>query len=291
MQFGWSTDEKTSFAVMDAFVEGSGNLIDTADSYSNWSAANPGGVFEEIIGRWVNTRGNRDEVFIATKVRGPMGEGAEGYGHPRGREGLSRRWILQACKDSLRRLQVDHIDLYQAHWIGPKVPIEETLSALTDLVHLYPLLGLARLKDLLERLKTELKPSLEYGSQIIHSLETNTPRVIYGNVVNDGLITNLPEGCCAEVPCLVDAGGVQPTAVGKLPPQCAAVNCTNINVQELAVEAALTGNLEHIYHAVQLDPLTASLLTLGQIRNLVDELLEAEAAWLPEFAKPQTEVA
>ena len=149
----------------------------------------------------------------------------------------------------------------------------------------------AGLKNLLERLKAELKPSLEYGSQIIYSLETNTPRVIYGNVVNDGLITNLPEGCCAEVPCLIDAGGVQPTAVGKLPPQCAAVNRTNINVQELAVEAALTGNLEHIYHAVQLDPLTASLLTLGQIRNLVDELLEAEAAWLPEFAKPQTEVA
>ncbi len=147
----------------------------------------------------------------------------------------------------------------------------------------------AGLKDLLERLKTELKPSLEYGSQIIHSLETNTSRVIYGNVANNGLITNLPEGCCVEVPCLIDAGGVQPTAVGKLPPQCAAVNRTNINVQELAVEAALTGNLEHVYHAVQLDPLTASLLTLGQIRDLVDELLGAEAAWLPDFAKLQKE--
>lgn len=135
MQFGWTADEDTSFAVMDAFIEGGANLIDTADIYSNWSAANPGGVSEEIIGRWLKARGNRDKVLIATKVRGPMGEnGAEGYGHPRGREGLSRRWILRACEDSLRRLQVDHIDLYQTHWIDPGVTIEETLSALTDLV-------------------------------------------------------------------------------------------------------------------------------------------------------------
>lgn len=135
MQFGWSADEQTSFAVMDAFVEAGGNLIDTADIYSNWSAGNPGGVSEEIIGRWLKARGNRDEVLVATKVRGPMGEGgAEGSGHPRQREGLSRRWILQACEDSLKRLQVDHIDLYQAHWIDPGVPIEETLGAMTDLV-------------------------------------------------------------------------------------------------------------------------------------------------------------
>ena len=135
MQFGWTADEATSFAVMDAFVEAGGNLIDTADIYTNWSAGNPGGVSEEIIGRWLKTRGNRDEVLVATKVRGPMGEsGSEGYKHTRQREGLSRRWILKACEDSLRRLQVDHIDLYQAHWIDPGVPIEETLSAFTDLV-------------------------------------------------------------------------------------------------------------------------------------------------------------
>lgn len=135
MQFGWTADEETSFTVMDAFVEAGGNLIDTADIYTTWTAGNPGGVSEEIIGRWLRERGNRDEVLIATKVRGPMGEGAsEGYGHSRQREGLSRRWILKACEDSLRRLQVDHIDLYQAHWIDASVPIEETLSAFTDLV-------------------------------------------------------------------------------------------------------------------------------------------------------------
>ena len=135
MQFGWSADEETSYTVMDAFASGGGNLIDTADIYTNWSSGNPGGVSEEMIGRWLKSRGNRDEVLVATKVRGPMGEGgSEGYKHPRGREGLSRRWILQACEDSLRRLQVEHIDLYQTHWIDPGVPIEETLSALTDLV-------------------------------------------------------------------------------------------------------------------------------------------------------------
>lgn len=135
MQFGWSADEETSYTVMDAFVSSGGNLIDTADVYTNWSSGNPGGVSEEMIGRWLKSRGNRDEVLIATKVRGPMGEGgSEGRKHPRQREGLSRRWILQACEDSLRRLQVEHIDLYQTHWIDPGVPIEETLSALTDLV-------------------------------------------------------------------------------------------------------------------------------------------------------------
>jgi alpha-galactosidase len=90
-----------------------------------------------------------------------------------------------------------------------------------------------------------------------------------------------------EVPCLVDGGGVQPTAVGNLPLQCAAVNRLSVNVQELAVEAALTENVKHVLHAVALDPLTASLLTLGQIRELVGEMLEAEARWLPDFAKPR----
>ena len=146
------------------------------------------------------------------------------------------------------------------------------------------------LGNLLARLKGELRPSLEYGAGIIHSVETGTPRVVYGNVANHGLITNLPEGCCVEVPCLVDGGGVQPTAVGKLPPQLAAVNRSSVNVQELAVEAALTENIEHIYHAVALDPLTGALLTLGQIRELVGEMLEAEAQWLPDFARASERV-
>ena len=139
------------------------------------------------------------------------------------------------------------------------------------------------LEDLLERLKAKLEPSLEYGSWIINAMETDAPVVIYGNVPNTKLITNLPEGCCVEVACLVDRNGVQPTHVGKLPPQLAALNRTNINVQELAVEAALTGRVEHVFHAMALDPLTGALLTLEQVNAMTTELLEAQAKWLPRF--------
>lgn len=125
--------------------------------------------------------------------------------------------------------------------------------------------------------------SHEYGAYIIHSLETGTPRVIYGNVANDNLIENLPVGCCVEVPCLVERNGIQPTRIGTLPPQLAAVMQTNINVQSLTVEAALTGKREHIYHAAMLDPHTAAELDLGQIHALVDDLLEAHTGWLPEY--------
>ena len=135
MQFGWTADENMSFDILDAFTEAGGNLIDTADIYSNWTPDNEGGVSEEVIGRWLKKSGKRDEVFIATKVRGAMGhKGSEGRGTSKAREGLSRRWILQACEDSLGRLGVDHIDLYQAHWVDSEVPIEETLSAFDDLV-------------------------------------------------------------------------------------------------------------------------------------------------------------
>ncbi|MGL4608257.1 MAG: aldo/keto reductase [Trueperaceae bacterium] len=135
MQFGWTADEKASFEVMDAFVEHGGNLLDTADIYSMWVPNNPGGVSEEIIGRWLKVRKNRDRVLVATKVRGPMGQnGGEGRKHPLQREGLSRKWILKSCEDSLRRLKVDYIDLYQAHWIDNQTPIEETMSAFDGLV-------------------------------------------------------------------------------------------------------------------------------------------------------------
>ena len=123
----------------------------------------------------------------------------------------------------------------------------------------------------------------EYGSTIIEAVETNRPVRINGNVPNWGLIDNLPTGCCVEVPCLVDGNGVQPVSVGDLPTQLAALNRTNVNVQELVVEAALTGDVEAVYHAVMLDPLTAAVCTLPQIRSMVDELLEAQARWLPEF--------
>jgi aryl-alcohol dehydrogenase-like predicted oxidoreductase len=127
MQWGWTADEATSFAVMDAFVEAGGNFIDTADVYSRWAEGNPGGVSEEIIGRWMQTRGNRRQIVLATKVRGVMWDGPNG-------EGLSRGHIMAAVEDSLRRLQTDVIDLYQTHWFDAGTPIDETLRALDDLV-------------------------------------------------------------------------------------------------------------------------------------------------------------
>ena len=129
----------------------------------------------------------------------------------------------------------------------------------------------------------QVKFSGEYGSEIIHSIETGTPRVIYGNVPNEGLIDNLPQDCILEVPCLVDKNGVQPTRIGSLPPHLAALMQTNVNVQAMTVEAALTRKREHIYHAAMLDPHTAAELDLDQIWNLVDDLIEAHGDWLPEY--------
>ncbi len=129
----------------------------------------------------------------------------------------------------------------------------------------------------------EVRRSPEYGSLIIHSMETGNPRVVYGNVPNHGVIDNLPQDCIVEVPCLVDKNSLQPTQVGKLPPQLAALMQTNINVQALTVEALLTGRREHIYHAAMLDPHTAAELDLDQIPALVDDLLAAHGSWLPHF--------
>jgi len=138
-------------------------------------------------------------------------------------------------------------------------------------------------KDLEQGGDIEVRRSKEYGSLIIHSMETGTPRVVYGSVPNHGIIDNLPQGCAVEVPILVDKNGMQPTRIGALPPQLAAMMRTNINVQELTVEAALTRKREHIYHAAMLDPHTAAELDLDQIYALVDDLIEAHGEWLPEY--------
>jgi len=128
-----------------------------------------------------------------------------------------------------------------------------------------------------------VRRSHEYGASIINSVVSNQPCRINGSVANEGIIGNLPPGCVVEVPCLVDNTGVNPCRVGDLPPQLAALNRTNINVQECAVQAALNGDAEMVHRAVMLDPLTASLLELKDIRRMVDEMLKAEAQWLPQF--------
>ncbi|TVR90922.1 MAG: alpha-glucosidase/alpha-galactosidase [Trueperaceae bacterium] len=128
--------------------------------------------------------------------------------------------------------------------------------------------------------------SVEYGATIIEAIETRRPAVIYGNVPNHGLIDGLPDGCCVEVPCLVDENGVQPVRVGALPPQLTALMRTNVNVQELTVAAILQGKREHVYHAAMLDPHTSSELTLDAIHALVDDLLAAHADLIPRELVP-----
>lgn len=128
-----------------------------------------------------------------------------------------------------------------------------------------------------------LEPGHEYGAYIVHSMTTGERRVIHGSVRNDGLITNLPDGCAVEVPCLVDANGLQPTVVGDLPPVCAALNRNCVTAQELAVRGGLRGDRELVHGAVATDPLTGALLTLPQIREMVERLFRAERQWLPSF--------
>lgn len=125
--------------------------------------------------------------------------------------------------------------------------------------------------------------SHEYASYIMEAIETDVPFKIAGNVMNTGLIPNLPQEACVEVSCLVDASGVTPTYAGNLPPQCAALNRTNINTQLLTIEAAITGKKEHIYHAAMLDPHTAAELSMDDIVALCDDLIAAHGDWLPAF--------
>lgn len=123
--FGWTIDEKTSFEILDAFVGSGFNFIDTADVYSRWAEGNQGGESEIIIGNWLKKNNNRDKVIIATKAGSDMGSG---------KKDLSKKYIIKAAEDSLKRLQTDYIDLYQTHWDDPTTPIEETLEAYDQLI-------------------------------------------------------------------------------------------------------------------------------------------------------------
>jgi aryl-alcohol dehydrogenase-like predicted oxidoreductase len=122
--FGWTADEKTSFALLDAFVEAGFDFIDTADAYSRWVPGHKGGESEAIIGRWMKARGNRDKVIVATKVGADMGSGRT----------MAASHVREAVEDSLTRLQTDRIDLYQTHWDDPNTPLEEVLSTYADLI-------------------------------------------------------------------------------------------------------------------------------------------------------------
>lgn len=138
-------------------------------------------------------------------------------------------------------------------------------------------------KDLVNNEEINHERTKEYASYIMEAIETGRPYTFGGNVLNTGLITNLPNDCCVEVTCLADKNGITPCYVGELPIQLAALNRTNVNVQLLTVEAALTRNKDYIYYAAMLDPHTSSELSIDEIKNLVDDLIKEHGDWLPKF--------
>ena len=160
--FGWTADEKTSFALLDHFVASGFNFIDSADVYSRWHPGNKGGESEVIIGNWLKARGGRDKVIIATKLGIEMAPG---------KKGLSRKYMMQAVEDSLQRLQTDYIDLYQSHRDDPETPIEETLSAYADLIAAGKIREIGASNFSAERLAESLKISTEKGLPRYHSLQ------------------------------------------------------------------------------------------------------------------------
>jgi aryl-alcohol dehydrogenase-like predicted oxidoreductase len=151
--FGWTIDEATSFQLLDAFVASGFNCVDTADVYSRWAAGNQGGESEAIIGKWMKQRGNRDKVIVATKVGSDMGQG----------KNISKKYILTAANDSLKRLQTDYIDLYQTHFDDGITPVEETLEAYAELIRAgkVRVIGASNLSP--ARLKASLEASANHG--------------------------------------------------------------------------------------------------------------------------------
>jgi aryl-alcohol dehydrogenase-like predicted oxidoreductase len=160
--FGWTADEAASFAVLDAFVAAGLNFIDTADAYSRWVPGHAGGESETVLGKWLKSRGNRDQVLIATKL---------GVEVVPGEQGLSRSYMQRAVERSLQRLQTDYIDLYQSHRDDPETPIEETLSAYGDLIRQGKVRAIGASNFTAERLAESLRLSAEKGLPRYESLQ------------------------------------------------------------------------------------------------------------------------
>jgi aryl-alcohol dehydrogenase-like predicted oxidoreductase len=152
--FGWTANESTSFRLLDAFVDSGLNLVDTANSYSTWVQGHKGGESETIVGKWLKQSGKRDKIVLATKVGSPM---------PPDKKGLSRSYILSEVEESLRRLQTDHIDLYQSHRDDATTPVEETLGAYADLVTQGKVRTIGCSNFTAARIEESLKVSREHG--------------------------------------------------------------------------------------------------------------------------------
>ncbi len=162
--FGWTADEATSFQLLDAFADSGLNLVDTADSYSTWVPGHSGGESETIIGKWFKRSGKRKQIVLATKVGSPMGAG---------KQGLSKKYILNEVEESLRRLQTDYIDLYQSHRDDPTTPVEETLSVYDKLVKEGKVLYIGCSNFTAARIEESLKASRERGYPEYVSLQPN----------------------------------------------------------------------------------------------------------------------
>ena len=182
----------------------------------------------------------------------------------------------------------EHNAEYMPYWIKNSHP--ELITQLQIPLDEYPRRCIKQMENwkkqretLVENMQLTHERTLEYASYIIEAMETNVPYKIGGNVINHGCITNLPDHACVEIPCLIDASGVTPCYVGALPEQLAALNRTNINVQLLAIEAAVTHKKEAVYHAAMLDPHASSELTLDEIKSLCDDLIEAHGHWIPRL--------
>ena len=160
--FGWTADEATSFRLLDALMDAGLNAIDTADVYSAWAPGHRGGESETVIGAWLRRRGGRDKVVIATKVGAEMGSGGKG---------LSRAWIAKAAEDSLKRLQTDRIDLYQAHRDDEGVPLEETLQAFASLIEQGKVRAIGASNYTAPRLREALRTSERLGLPRFESLQ------------------------------------------------------------------------------------------------------------------------
>jgi len=160
--FGWTADEATSFQLLDAFVDAGFNFIDTADVYSRWIQGNKGGESETIIGRWLKRSGKRNKIVLATKVGSEMGPA---------KKGLSKKYILRAVEDSLRRLQTDFIDLYQSHTDDTSAPVEETLAAYGELIRQGKIRAIGASNYSPERLSAALRASKQHGLPRYESLQ------------------------------------------------------------------------------------------------------------------------
>ena len=209
-------------------------------------------------------------------------------------------YIREHCKYDLVRLNImknlgyyvtessEHNSEYMPYYIKDKYP--ELIEKFNIPLDEYPRRCISQIEgwkkmreELVNNKEIEHNKTGEFASYIINAMETDVPYRIHGNVLNTGLITNLPKEACVEVPCLVDRNGINPCYVGDLPEQCAAMNRTNINVQLLAIQAAITKKKDYIYQAAMMDPHTASELSIDHIKAMCDDLITAHGSWLPEY--------